>query len=230
MVIYQAKIPIYGIFIVISLLCGLVYGFFKLKKENVSKDHIALYFLIILAFSIIGGKLMTLITTDNESTTFLSAGLSSYGGAIGIIMGIIYYEMINPHNKLFIKTAIMPLPLIYGVAKLGCFFAGCCYGMPYNGILSVTYPDGLNIPLFPIQLLESIVFILLFILLQHINKKHPKYIIEITIIVCAFAKFILDFLRYIHLDQIISINQIVSLLFILLAALSTYKKWKKTTC
>ena len=56
---------------------------------------------------------------------------------------------------------------MYAVGKIGCFFAGCCYGIEYNGFLNVTYnysaiaPKGIS--LFPIQLLESIVFLIIFL-------------------------------------------------------------------
>ncbi|MCI5703121.1 MAG: hypothetical protein MR265_03950 [Erysipelotrichaceae bacterium] len=42
------------------------------------------------------------------------------------------------------------------ISKITYFIVGCCYGIPYNGPFSVTYPDNLNIPLFPVQLLKQL--------------------------------------------------------------------------
>ena len=50
-----------------------------------------------------------------------------------------------PSNKTFIKGAIISLPLIYSISKLACFFAGCCFGLPYDGLFSVTYTSRGNV-------------------------------------------------------------------------------------
>ncbi|TNE75616.1 MAG: hypothetical protein EP333_04040, partial [Bacteroidetes bacterium] len=76
----------------------------------------------------------------------------------------------------FIKLDMLMLaiPIALGIQRLGCFSAGCCYGVPYEGIFNVQYhlctpvghshiEDGLigfgassTSGLFPIQLLLSI--------------------------------------------------------------------------
>ena len=221
------NIHIYGIFIIISLIAGIIYCIKELRNSKIKKEHIFYFVLIIITFSLIGGKLFTMITTKDNTMNFLNAGLSSYGGAIGIFLGVLYYELINPHNKVYIKTAIMSLPLIYGIAKLGCFFVGCCYGLPYEGFLSVTYPHGLNEPLIPVQLIESILFIILFIMLQSKKIKKSRYAVEITIISSAFLKFLLDFLRYDHLKEIISLNQIISIVIIIVTIILIIIKKKR---
>ena len=50
------------------------------------------------------------------------------------------------------------------MSKLACFFAGCCYGLPYDGVGCVIYPSGLNISLIPVQLLETVTFMIIFII------------------------------------------------------------------
>ena len=30
-----------------------------------------------------------------------------------------------------------------GIGRLGCYFAGCCRGLPYDGALTITYADGI---------------------------------------------------------------------------------------
>ena len=156
-------------------------------------------------------------------------GLSSYVGCFTLIVTSLFYEKINPSkNKYYLKSTILSLPLIYGISKLGCFFVGCCYGIPYNGLLNVIYTNGLNIPLFPIQLVESIVFILLFVLLVIIHKKSKINIIYLTIIICAISKFLLDYLRYDHLTKSITTNQIISIiLVVIILVLNKIERVKK---
>lgn len=216
MEITRTHIPFYGIFIVLGILLGFIYIYKSLLKDGYKDKNIRLYILLYIAFSFVFGKIFTLIT-DNNTKSFLTAGLSSYGGLIGVILGAFIFEQILNTDKKIIKYSIISLPLVYGVSKIGCFMAGCCYGIPYNGFLSVIYPEGLNISLFPVQLLESITFILLFIILN--KYKNSKNIIYITIILSAILKFILDFLRYEHITKTITTNQIVSIIIILITIL-----------
>ena len=216
MEITRSHIPFYGIFIVLGVFLGFIYIYRSLIKDGYKDKNIRLYILLYIAFSFVFGKIFTLVT-DSNTKSFLTAGLSSYGGLIGVILGAFIFEQILNTNNKIIKYSIISLPLVYGVSKLGCFMAGCCHGIPYNGLLSVKYPEGLNINLFPVQLLETITFILLFIILN--KYKNSKNIIYITIILSALLKFILDFLRYEHITKIITTNQIVSIIIIFITIL-----------
>ncbi len=111
---------------------------------------------------------------------------------------------------------------MYGIGKIGCSLAGCCYGIEYTGPLSISYKYSYSAPkeinLFPVQLLESIVFIIIFwYIFDKIKKlKSNSNIIGQTLIICGIAKFILDYLRMNHLGKVFTINQIVSMIFVLI--------------
>ncbi len=223
MIISKLPINLYGITIIISIIIGILYTYKQLKKEKLDNKFFYLYVLMTITFTIIFGLLFT--ATVSGKKDLLSAGLSSYGGFIGVIAAAITFEkIISFHGKL-IKYAILSLPLVYGIAKIACFIAGCCYGIPYNGPFSVTYTEGLNIPLFPIQITETICFIILFIILN--KYKHKKNIIPITIITSATTKMLLDFLRYEHIKKIISVNQIFSFFLIIVGIILWYINNKK---
>ena len=149
--------------------------------------------------------------------------LFSYSAVLcSVISALCFEKIISNKDKMFLKSLIISLPLAYSVAKIGCFLAGCCYGIPYDGILSVTYKNGLNISLFPIQLLESLLFFILFLVLKKIKNK--KHIIEISILCACTIKYLTDFLRYDHTTKIITRNQILSLIFILVVIIYSYNK------
>ncbi len=111
---------------------------------------------------------------------------------------------------------------MYGIGKIGCFLAGCCYGIEYTGPLSISYKYSYSAPkeisLFPVQLLESIVFISIFwyIFIKIKKSKSNNSIIGQTFIICGIAKFLLDYLRMSHLGKMFTINQIVSVIFVLI--------------
>ncbi len=216
MKIYKLNFSLYGIIIILSIVIGTIYIYRSLKKEGYSNKNIFLYFLMYVMFALFFGKFYTMVTNPEE-TKFLTAGLSAYGGLVGTILAAIIFEKILPCDNKIIKYSILALPLIYSLTKIACFVSGCCYGIPYDGFLSVTYVDGLNINVFPIQITETVAFLILFLFC---NKFKDKENIEyITLILTAILKFLLDFLRYDHLTISITTNQIFSIILIILTIL-----------
>ncbi len=221
--ITKFNFPVYGIFILLSLVAGIIFNFYYLRKKKVSNNIILLSNFISISFCIIFSKYFTILTNSTKKLNLLNAGLSSYGAMIGIVIASFIFYKISK-EKLVIKSNILVLPLMYSVSKLGCFFAGCCYGIPYNNIFSVIYTHGLNISLFPVQLVETITFFIIFIIgLKISDKKNGIYYL---IVMCASAKFLLDYLRYSHISIFISVNQIISLIVIFITIIIIYRQKK----
>ena len=212
------KIPfnIYMTCILTSILIALIYVFYYLKKDKIESRLIWLSIIMVVPYILVGGIILNSLSSPNKSFSLSGIGLSSYGGAIGLIVATIIYEKITKEKEIP-NRYIISLPLIYSISKLGCFFAGCCYGIPYNGPFYVYYPHVLKEKLFPIQLLETIVFLIIFLIINKIyNKYKSKNIIEYTIIIGATAKCLLDFLRYSHINNFLSLNQWISIILVLI--------------
>lgn len=224
MIISKINFPIYGIIIILSVFIGMTYVYISLIKNGYKDKNIFLYFLLYLTFAFTFGKLYTMLTNGNN-LNFIQVGLSSYGGLVGVTLAAIIFEKILPANNQILKYSVISLPLVYGLSKIACAIVGCCYGIPYNGFLSVTYTSGLNVPLFPVQMLETIVFLIIFILSHKLRKN--KNIIYIVILSCTLFKFLLDFLRYDHVTKLITVNQIFSiLLFVITIIIYIYNRLK----
>lgn len=223
MSITMIKLPLYGLIIVISVLVEMLYIYFSLKKEIKNNKNILLFFLISFFFSFTFGKIFTVIAYND--TTFFKAGLSSYGGLIGIIIGAIVFEKVIPLSGKLIKYSIISLPLTYGISKLACFFSGCCGGIPYTGIFNIIYPFGMNIKQFPIQIVETIVSIIVFFICHKLRKN--KNVSYITLLLVSIIKFSLDFLRYEHINVLITKNQIFSIFLFICTLILMIRKNKK---
>jgi phosphatidylglycerol:prolipoprotein diacylglycerol transferase len=93
------------------------------------------------------------------------------------------------------------IPLIHAIGRLGCYFAGCCYGIPYDGPGHVTFhisPSAPNeIALFPTQLLESglNIFACLLLLLYAKPEQKPGKVLGIYITYYAILRFLIEFFR-----------------------------------
>lgn len=212
MIIPKINFPFYGIIIVLSILVGMYYIYSNLRKDKFDNKQILMYFIMYVAFAFVFGKIYTSLVYLESG--FLEAGLSAYGGLVGVVIAAIIFEKIIPTKGSITKYTIISLPLVYGLTKVACSIVGCCGGIPYTGIFKVKYLNALNIWQFPIQIVEAITFIVLFLIL---NKfKNNKYINYIVLIFVSIIKFLLDFLRYEHLNIFITRNQIFSILLLVI--------------
>ena len=227
----NTKIPLYGILVVSGILSGLYIMYKNVKTLNYKKEENYGLILYILLGTLFGAKYFTLLTNFNkfkDNIDFKKIGLSSYGAIIGIlILLIIFAKQYKKNFKDLINNILPAIPLMYGISKIGCFLAGCCYGIKYNGPLSITYKYSLsapkNISLLPIQIIETITFILIYLYISK-KKKENKNIIGITLLLCGLSKFLLDYLRMNHIDKILTVNQIVSIPFIIIGLILYFKE------
>lgn len=219
--IEQTKIPLYGLMLILSFVLMALFIGISLYKLKVPGILIG-YSLLLTTFCVVSGAVIFHIVTHlNQGMSLSNLGISSYGGAIGLISSTFIFTAIYKEKRQQIITLyFLTLPLMYGISKLGCFLGGCCYGIPYNQIGYVHY----NIyntptePLFPVQLAETICFLIIFGFCCYLFfYKKNKYLIEFIMIFCALGKFVLDFLRSSHINIILSVNQVVSLIFIAIA-------------
>lgn len=223
---FNTKIPLYGIFIIIAISSGLLVIYKNAKHLNLKKEEIMGLLFYIGLGAIFGAKYFTFLTNPkkfNGIFDFTKIGLSSYGAVIGIIILLfLFSKQYKKSFKNLIYILLPSIPLMYGIGKIGCFLAGCCFGIEYNGPLSVVYnyshsaPKGIS--LFPVQLLEAIIFIAISIYTYNKTNKNKSNCIIIGQIsaICGASKFSLDYLRMSHIGKTFSTNQLVSLAFILI--------------
>jgi len=106
------------------------------------------------------------------------------------------------------KLAIVPvldimapaLAVGHGVARIGCFLQGCCYGAPTDFFLAVRYPDAANVypgsSVHPVQLYEMAVNILLGALLFVLVRRCRRGVaFSAYIFGYGAVRFALEFLR-----------------------------------
>lgn len=133
---------------------------------------------------ILGGKILFLIINFRDLDSYVNSfgiiGLFSktgyvfYGGLFGGIIAIFIYSKIYKLNySSNLNIIILVTPLIHCFGRLGCFCSGCCYGIEWDGIVSV-YLNGTR--RFPVQLFEACGNFILFFFLYFIFNKKSKMI------------------------------------------------------
>lgn len=131
----------------------------------------------------------------------LFGGMVFYGGLFGVMAAMPFYAKYLKKDVKTILTLLVPvLPLAHAIMRVGCFFAGCCHGMPHEtlGVYfanSVVAPN--DIRLIPIQLYETAMNLVIFTALWMWTTKprHHLHIVAFYGITYAVGRFILEFFR-----------------------------------
>lgn len=206
---------LYPILLIASLVIGLLIPSIKLAKAGMRKDILLCVAVLNMFLALFFGKIYTMIA--DKSIDIINSGFSSLGGLVGFLVGTYIFYFICDKDKKIPENYIISLPLIYAISKIGCFFAGCCHGIEYSGVLNVRYELSsaceVTTGVLPIQIIETIVFFSIYLMLSIVKKvKIKENIVTITLLLSTIAKFILDFLRYSHIGKVLSFNQIVCLI------------------
>ena len=233
---FDTKIPIYSLAIFLALISNLIVVSFLSKKYNYTRNEIIGLLLYENVVIIGGAKILSYIqnySQYNGEFKFMQLGLSSYGAVFGVILFLILFSLQFKKSLKELLYIFMPsLPLMYAIGKIGCFLVGCCYGMEYNGVFSVVYKYSNSVPsdisLFPIQIVETIFFLIIFIymIIKHSKRQFNQKVMGISFILCGMVKFLLDFFRMSHKNIFLSLNQYISILFVIIGLIIYYKSKK----
>jgi phosphatidylglycerol:prolipoprotein diacylglycerol transferase len=126
--------------------------------------------------------------------------------------------------------------IVHGMGRIGCFLAGCCYGTPYNGFLSVVFTDPLcqarplNTPLHPTQLYSVFLIFGIMVVLWIIKerKSFAGQLFILYLILYSFGRIWIEIFRgdlsrgYV-VDQLISNSQFISLMVFLVSIYFYFK-------
>lgn len=133
--IFGLHIPFYGLFIAIAMVVGVAVACKLAKRRNLTSDDIFLLALYVIPLAIIGARLYY-VAFSERTYTFLEVfkiwegGLAILGGVIGGAVGVILFCSIHKKNFLNVAdVAVVALILGQGIGRIGCYFAGCCYGI-----------------------------------------------------------------------------------------------------
>ena len=208
------SIPAYGLCIAVGCCAGILVGYYLVKRNHLSTDDFLLSAVYTAAGGFVGAKLLYL-WVSRESIQWdrffeleylkmiMYGGFVFYGGLAGGLLGLWCAGKIHRiFVQYYIYICIPVIPLIHGFVRIGCGLAGCCYGIPYDGIFAVEYTHSvaapLNTPLFPVQYLEACLNFVIFLVLLFLVIKRGSNIqnFYLYLILYCVMRFGLEFLRY----------------------------------
>ncbi|WP_097015168.1 prolipoprotein diacylglyceryl transferase [Anaerocolumna aminovalerica] len=215
-VVLGREISLYGLMGVIGIFFGVLAAIYRRKIYHINKEDVIFSSCYAGIGLLLGAKLLFIITIIPDLIKnrdllianpklllhILFGGLVFYGGLIGAFLGFYIYSRQYKINFITLLDLIAPsIPLIHGFGRIGCFTAGCCYGIEYDGIFHVIFersqaaPNG--VALLPVQLISSgINFLGCITLFIYARKKRKSgRVIGIYLIFYSIARFMIEFFR-----------------------------------
>lgn len=184
------------------------------RKQLMTPDQFFNALFIGFLAGISGGRLLFVIThfSDffgrwHEIFYPWEGGFTLLGGIIGVLIAVpVYLHLIKIPILLALDIAALYGPLMQAVARLGCLFAGCCYGALVQSPSwwnSITFSDPYGfapcgIPLYPTQIYMSIASFLIFFIMFVLEKSRflkAGQLICSYLFLESFARFAVDFWR-----------------------------------
>lgn len=185
--VFGLTLPMYGILSASGMLAAFVLLALTRKYTRFSEDHVLSVIIWAVISGFLGAKILYWLVEWKQVVAdpafllrTLREGFVFYGSLIGGLIGV---GIFAARKKLpffaFTDYTIPGLVLGQAFGRVGCHFAGCCYGMECETPISVVFPAGgaapAGIPLLPTQLMEAVFLALLTILLVVLLKKKKPF-------------------------------------------------------
>ena len=162
----------YGVLLAAAYLLGLKLAMVRAKARGLDQSRVLDLGIYIIISALVGAKLLLLFTdfgtfVDNprELLSLVRSGGVFYGGLIlAVVVAVWYIRRIGLPLWTTCDVFAPGIALGHVVGRLGCLFAGCCYGKPSTLPWAITFTDPfaaanvgtpLNVPLHPTQLYEA---------------------------------------------------------------------------
>ena len=201
----------YGLLVMSAVAIGFVVAVLFMRRFKVAKETIFYTCLLTLVCTLFGAILMEFKFTSEG----IQLGFSGLGAVVGMALGIFISSLImRDKPECIMASFVVAAPLMYGLAKFGCLFAGCCHGKDYTGPFALVYTGVHAGSYFPTQFIDMASFILIHILAVILVTKLRNKLKAIYIIISITlpVRFVLEYLRYYHNGSFIAPQQITVLI------------------
>lgn len=241
----------YGILLAAAYLLGLQLAVWRAKRRGVDPNRVMDLGIWIIIAALVGAKLLLIVVDwdhyrDNPRDIFSlvrSAGVF-YGGLV--VATITGFLLIRRYRLPVWTTADLYAPGIalgHVIGRMGCFFAGCCWGKPTDVAWAITFTNPaaaenvgtpLNVALHPTQLYEAGAELLILVLLVA-TERRGRYFAGRTfwlyMLLYGITRFIIEIYRGDPRGELfgMSTSQFVSVLLVPFSLVMLYWLSRRNT-
>lgn len=234
--LFPASITIYsyGFLIACGAITGFIYTAHHAKKQfDVKMETVQMLIILVIVAAVVGGKLFMIFEDPNRYLSHpallfknFSTGFVFYGSLLfAVPTMLLFFKRHKLPTLAMLDIMAGTACLVHAFGRIGCFMAGCCFGTPHDGLLSVTFTDPhsvaepLNTPLHPTQLYSSTVIftILLIIIFVSRRKQFDGQIFMLYLMLYSISRSILelfrgDLARGFLIEDVLSNSQFISII------------------
>ena len=209
----MSKITNKGIFMyyflsTLGILLGLILAIIRVKNIKICCKSCIYILLCVLLFFIIS-KIFSLISygiylLNRRAFSLIrllkESGFIIWGAILGFsISSILFSKKFNIRKSDASLFSAITVTTFHWLAKLGCFYAGCCYGVVSKSVIAI-YPltsIGPSVERIPVQLIESIIvfFVWCVVISFSFIPNLRKHALSIYLFIYSLSRFILEFYR-----------------------------------
>ena len=202
----------YGFFVVVGFCLAAILSVLKIRKSGITLplENVADLFFYTVLSAFLGSRILFILINFDvyrqhplQMLKIWEGGLVFYGGLIPA--AIVAFAYMRWHRLPTWKLADLISPLIalgLSFGRIGCFFAGCCYGRETSLPWAVTFknPDSLarlNVPLHPTQLYDAVNGLAIFFFLSWMSKRKTfdGQIFWLFVFLYSITRFFIEIFR-----------------------------------
>jgi phosphatidylglycerol:prolipoprotein diacylglycerol transferase len=226
----------YGVLLAAAYLLGLQFALIRARRRGLDPNRVMDLGIWIIVSALVGAKLLLLVVewdtyggNPRELLTLVRSGGVFYGGLIAAVTVALWYLWRHRMPVWQVTDVFAPgIALGHVVGRLGCLFAGCCFGKPTSVPWAITFHNEyaaqnvgtpLNVPLHPTQLYEAGAELLILVMLlatERRGRPFPGRTFWGYMLLYGISRFIIEFFRGDSRGTVgmFSTSQFVSLLII----------------
>ena len=201
----------YGVMIAVGFIMGCLLLWRLAKRHGEDPDLAVSLTLVCLISGVIGAKVLFWLTVLPDFIArplyYLkdpANGFVIYGGLIvGLVFGILFLRAKKQDPLAYLDLAMPAVALGQAFGRIGCFLAGCCYGIAGDSRFCVVFPENghspAGVPLVPTQLIMSgldflhCIFLCVF-LAKGKHRTHGQGL-GLYFICYSIGRFLVEFIR-----------------------------------
>ena len=205
----------YGVMLAAAYLLGLQFALRRARRLGLDPNRVMDLGIWIIVSALIGAKLLLLVVEWNTYSRSLSDLLSVvrsagvfYGGLIAAVLVAMWYMWRHRMPLWSVSDVFAPgIALGHVIGRLGCFFAGCCFGRPTDVPWAVTFHSEYaaryvgtitGTPIHPTQLYEAgaeLIILGALLFMERRGRAFPGRTFWAYMLLYAISRFIIEFYR-----------------------------------
>jgi phosphatidylglycerol---prolipoprotein diacylglyceryl transferase len=229
----------YGLLLAAAYLLGLQLALVRGRARGLDPNRIMDLGIWIIISALVGAKLL-LVIVDRDKFSMSAAGLMDlvrsagvfYGGLIAAVVVALWYLWRHKMPMWTVTDAFAPgIALGHVIGRLGCLFAGCCFGRPTTVPWAITFHSEfanqnvgtpLGVPLHPTQLYEAgaeLLILGVLLAFERRGRPFPGRTFWVYMLLYGISRFVIEIYRGDPRGMVgaFSTSQFVSMLIVPLA-------------